>query len=76
MKITIYTLPTCPHCIRAKEFLTKHKIKFKNKDVSNDEKALQEMIKKSGQQGVPVIDIEGKIITGFNEEELKKVLKI
>tara|TARA_Y100000310_G_scaffold340182_2_gene435089 strand:- start:6924 stop:7106 length:183 start_codon:yes stop_codon:yes gene_type:complete len=58
------------------EFLKANKVKFTKKNVGEDQKAAQEMIKKSGQQGVPVIDIGGKIIVGFDEDELKKLLKI
>jgi glutaredoxin len=58
-----------------KEFLKKEKVSFKEVDVSEDEKAVDEMVKKSGQKGVPVTDINGKIIVGYQEEELKKALK-
>lgn len=76
MVVKIYTTPTCPWCKKTKEFLRVHKIKFKEIDVAKDQKAAQEMIKKSGQQGVPVVDIDGKIVVGFDEEKLKKLLKI
>jgi glutaredoxin 3 len=58
----------------AKEFLTENKVEFTNVDVSTDEKAAEEMVKKSGQMGVPVIDIDGKIIVGFERDELKTAL--
>ena len=74
--IKVYSTPTCPWCIRTKEFLKRNKIKFEDADVSRDVKAAQEMVKKSGQMGVPVIDIDGKIIVGFDEEEIRKQLKI
>ncbi|MBI2452548.1 glutathione S-transferase N-terminal domain-containing protein [Candidatus Pacearchaeota archaeon] len=74
--ILIYSTPYCPWCRRAKEFLKEHKIKFKNIDVSSNEKYAREMIQKSGQMGVPVIDINGEIIIGFDEERLKKALNI
>lgn len=72
--VTIYSTPTCPYCKMAKEFLTENKVEFTNLDVSSDEKAAEEMVKKSGQMGVPVIDIDGKIIVGFEREELKTAL--
>ncbi|MDP3992070.1 MAG: glutaredoxin family protein [Nanoarchaeota archaeon] len=75
-KVKIYSTPTCIWCAKAKEFFRKHKIKFTDFDVSKDRKAAHEMIHKSGQMGVPVIDIDGKIIVGYNEEELRKKLKI
>ncbi len=76
MKIKIYSTENCPYCVLAKEFLRKNKIKFEEVDVGRDHKAAKEMIDKSGQTGVPVIDINGKIIIGFDEEELRTALKI
>ena len=75
-KVKIYSTPSCPWCAKVKAFLKKHKIAFTDIDVSDNEKAGKEMIKKSGQMGVPVTDIDGKIIVGFKENELKKALKI
>jgi glutaredoxin len=60
----------------AKAFLKENKIKFEEIDVSIDRKTAEEMIEKSGQMGVPVLDIDGKIIVGFNLMEIKKVLKL
>ena len=74
--VKIYSTPTCIWCAKTKEFFRKHKVKFTDFDVSIDRKAAHEMIHKSGQMGVPVIDIDGKIIVGYNEEELKKALKL
>ena len=76
MEVKIYTTPTCPWCKKTKVFLKNNKVSFKEIDVSSDEAASKEMIAKSGQMGVPVVDIEGKIITGFDEEGLKKALKL
>jgi glutaredoxin 3 len=76
MKVTVYSTPTCPWCNKTKEFLKKNKIDFKNVDVAADQKAAQDMIKRSGQAGVPVIEIEGEMIVGFQEDKLKKALKI
>ena len=76
VKVKIYSTPSCPWCVKVKAFLKEHKIVFTDIDVSKNEKAGQEMIKKSGQMGVPVIDIDGKIIVGFDEAKLKKALKI
>ena len=75
-RVTIYTTPSCPWCLKTKEFFKKHSVKYTEKNVADDEKAAQESIDKSGQMGVPVIDVDGKIIIGFNEPELKKALKI
>jgi glutaredoxin len=57
-------------------FLKEHNIEFENIDVSKDEKAVEEMVKKSGQMGVPVIEIDGAIIVGFDKEQISKLLKI
>lgn len=75
-KVKIYSTPTCPWCKKTKEFLKENKVKFTDFDVSSDRKAAKEMIEKSGQRGVPVIDIDGEIISGYNESALKKALKI
>ncbi|MFZ1971053.1 MAG: glutaredoxin domain-containing protein [Candidatus Nanoarchaeia archaeon] len=74
--VKMYSTPTCPWCIKTREFLKKNKIKFIDFDVSRDSKAAKEMLKKSKMMATPVIDIDGKIIVGFDEEQLKKILKI
>lgn len=76
MQITVYSTPTCPFCKQVKEFLGEQKVEFKDIDVSEDQKLAQEMIDKSGQMGVPVIDIDGEIIIGFDQPALKKALKL
>ena len=76
MEVKIYTIPTCPWCMKTKEFLKENKIKFTDINVASDKKAAKEMIKKSGQMGVPVIEIDKQLIVGFDEEKLKKALKL
>jgi len=76
MEVKIYSTQICPWCVKAKEFLKQNKIKFEDKDVSADDKARNEMIKKTGQMGVPVIDINGEIIIGFDVERIKEALKL
>jgi len=66
----------CAYCVTLKQFLSQHNIEFENIDVSNDQKAQEEMIKKSGQMGVPVIDIDGEIIVGFDKEKISQLLNI
>lgn len=73
-KVTVYSTATCPFCIRAKQYLTQSNIAFDNIDVSENPAKAQEMIKKSGQMGVPVIDVEGTIIIGFDKEKINEVL--
>lgn len=73
-KVTIYSTPNCGYCVIAKDFFKANKVEFKEIDVSDDEKAAQDMIKKSGQMGVPVIDIDGTIVVGFDKPKIKKAL--
>jgi len=72
--VKVYSTATCPYCIRAKQFLTENNIPFENIDVSANETAADEMVAKSGQMGVPVLDIEGEIIVGFDKERIKQAL--
>lgn len=74
--VKIYTTPTCPYCKLAKEFMTEKGVSFEEVDVSKDQKALEEMVQKSGQLGVPVIDVEGKILVGFNRKRLAELLGV
>jgi len=73
-KVIVYTAPTCPHCTLTKVFLTDRGVEFVEKNVAVDPKAADEMIQKSGQMGVPVIDVDGEMIVGFDREAIKKAL--
>lgn len=75
-KVLVYSTPTCPYCQKVKEYLKENNITFENFNVSEDKKKLEEMKNKSGQMGVPVIDVDGKIIKGFDKEKLDEILKI
>ena len=75
-KAKIYTTKTCPWCVKTKEFFTENKVEYEEIDVSSDQKAAQDMFKLSGQMGVPVTDIDGEIIIGFDKNKLKKALGI
>ncbi len=75
-KVKVYSTPTCPFCIRVKQFLKESAVSFEDIDVSVNHEAAQEMIKRSGQMGVPVIDIEGELIVGFDKDKIKKALGI
>jgi len=74
--VVIYKTQTCPFCHMAEEFFKANKIGYKAIDVGKNQKAAQEMVKKSGQMGVPVIDIGGNIIVGFDKGALKKALSL
>lgn len=75
-KVKIYSTPTCPYCRMAKEFFKENNIKYEDIDVSENEQAAKEMVERSGHMGVPVIDIDGKIVIGFDKEKIKKLLNI
>jgi len=75
-KVIVYSTPSCPYCHAAKEFLKENKIEYKDIDVSKEQDKAQEMIEKSGQMGVPVLDIDGTIIVGFDKDAIKKALKL
>lgn len=74
--IKVFSTPTCPYCVTLKEFLKQKGFQFEDIDVSKDEKSLEEMIKKSGQMGVPVVDIDGQIVVGFDKGKIVELLKI
>ena len=73
-KVKIYSTPTCPYCIKAKELLKNKGIEFENIDVSSNQEKAQEMINVSGQMSVPVITVDEKIIIGFDPDEIEKAL--
>ena len=72
--VTVYSTPTCPYCKRAKDYLSKKGIEFVDYNVAVDRGKAQEMIKKSGQMGVPVISIDNEVVVGFNQALLDKLL--
>ena len=74
-KIKVYSTPVCPHCHALKDFLKEKGIEFEDIDVAADQEKAKEMVEKSGQMGVPVIEINGKIIVGFDREKIEKELK-
>jgi glutaredoxin-like YruB-family protein len=76
MDVKIYTTPTCPYCAMAKKFLKEHNVAYTEVNVAADTKAAQEMVEKTGQMGVPVLDIGGKLVVGFDIEEIKAALGI
>lgn len=76
INVKIYTTPTCPWCIKAKEFLRSKKIKYTEINVVGNLKAQQEMIQKSHQMGVPVVDVIGTIIVGFDPEAILKAVTL
>ena len=75
MEIKVYSTPTCPWCIKVKEYLTGKGATFTTVDVGQDRDAARDMVARTGQMGVPVIDINGRIIIGFNKPEIDRALK-
>ena len=74
--VIIYSTPTCVYCKILKEYLTEKNIAFKEIDVSLDESELEKMVAISGQMGVPVIDINGEVVIGFDRKKIDEILKL
>ena len=74
--IKIYSTPSCVYCKTLKSYLTSKNIEFSAIDVSIDEKALEYMVKVSGQMGVPVVEIDNNVIVGFDKQKIDELLKI
>ena len=75
MNVVIYTTPTCGFCYQAKEFLKRQGVRFVEKNVAADRRAATEMIRLSGQQGVPVITVDGQVVVGFDQPRLRQLLQ-
>jgi glutaredoxin-like YruB-family protein len=75
-KVIVYSTPTCPFCVYAKDFFMQKGVAFEDVDVSTNYTRALEMIDKSGQMGVPVIDIGGEIIVGFQPEVFSNLLNL
>ena len=75
-KVKIYTSSTCHWCMKAKEFFKQHKVEYEELNCSENPTYRDEVIKKTGQRGVPVIEIGKKIIIGYDEDELRSALKL
>jgi glutaredoxin-like YruB-family protein len=76
MTIKMYTTPLCKYCKAAKEFFRSKGISFVEIDITKDRSAMKEMVKKSRQMAVPVFDIDGQILIGFNQARIQKALKV
>ena len=74
--VTIYTTPTCVYCKMTKEFFKENNVEYTEKDVTTDDAARETMITKSGQMGVPVVDIDGELTVGFDKDRLTELLGI
>ncbi len=76
MNVIVYSAEWCPWCKKTKEFLEENGIKFEEMDIEKTDGAAQEVVKKSGQRGIPVVDVDGTIMIGFNKPALEEVLEI
>ena len=76
LRVIVFSTPTCSFCNMAKKYFREKGIKFNDVDVSKDPAAARDMVRRSGQQGVPVIDIGGKIVVGFDRVKINKYLGI
>jgi glutaredoxin 3 len=75
-KIKVFSTPSCPYCVTLKEFLKERDVAFEDIDVSQNRAALDEMVEKSGQMGVPVVEIDGQVVVGFDKEKICRLLRI
>ncbi len=75
-KVVVFSTPSCPWCTRVKNYLKQHRILFKNVDVSRDRKAAEDMVRRTGQQGVPVVLIGSRAIVGFDKNKIDRYLNI
>jgi glutaredoxin-like YruB-family protein len=73
-RVIVFSTPTCTHCNSAKRYLRERGVRFRDVDVSRDPVAARDMVKRSGQQGVPVLEINGRIVVGFNRAEVDRLL--
>ncbi len=75
-RVVVYSTNSCPWCHRVKQWLEEHHVKYEEVNLNSDPSRIQEMVDKSGQMGVPVTDVNGQIIVGFDEGRLKGALGI
>ncbi len=75
-KVRVFSTNQCPYCVTLKLFLKENNIEFEDINVGEDQKAAEEMIEKSGQMGVPVIEIDDQMVVGFDKERISQLLKI
>lgn len=75
MSVQVYTTPSCGYCRLVKSYFQEKGVRFTEYDVSRDQRKAEEMVRKSGQMGVPVVDINGKIIVGFDRDKIERSLK-
>ena len=75
MAVTVYSTPQCTFCKQVKKYFKEKRVPFRDYDVSRDDRKADEMYRKSGQMGVPVLDVHGKVLVGFDIEKIEKALR-
>lgn len=75
-RVTVYTTPTCPYCTQVKRYLDEHDVQYTEVDVASDPSAAQELMSRTGQQGVPQTEIDGQFVIGYNTAEIDKLLDL
>ena len=75
-EVKVYSTPTCPYCVRVKEYLKQKNIDFQTIDVASNQSAVEEMVKLTGQMGVPVVVVDGKPVVGFDKSKIDSLLNI
>ncbi|HOJ87494.1 MAG TPA: glutaredoxin domain-containing protein [Pseudothermotoga sp.] len=75
-KITVYTAPGCPYCVRAKNYLRELGLKFTEIDVSKSQQDAERLVRRTGQNGVPVIEIGNQLVIGFDKQKIDKLLGV
>ncbi|MGI6295280.1 MAG: glutaredoxin family protein [Armatimonadota bacterium] len=73
-QITVYSTPTCPYCHQVKDYLKQKGLEFTDLNVASDLEARNNMVQKSGQLGVPVVEVDGQMVVGFNRAKLEELL--
>jgi glutaredoxin-like YruB-family protein len=73
-RVLVFTTPTCPWCVRAKSYLTQRQVRFREVDVSRDPAAARDLVRRTGQVGVPVVEVDGQPVVGFDRQKIDRLL--
>lgn len=73
-RVLVFTTPTCPWCVRVKAYLAGQRVPYREIDVSRDPAAARDLVRRSGQMGVPVVEIDGKPVVGFDKPKIDRLL--
>lgn len=73
-RVIVFSTPTCPWCNRAKSYLRSRGVQFRDVDVSRDDAAARDLVRRTGQMGVPVVEIDGRSIVGFDQGRIDAAL--